>query len=314
MCMILISIGQLDDEGCSTSFGNGSWKISEGALVMARGPKVGTLYILRTTTKKSNVVVVAKEGNSTNLWHKHLGHMSDKGLKILLRKNLIPGMKFYDLSFCEHCIYGKQRRVSFHRGGHERKKKLLELVHSDVFGPINIKSLRVASYYVSFIDDASQKVWIYPIKSKGEVFEIFQKFHVVVERETNKLLKCLRTDNGGEYCSNAFKDYCNKFGIKHEKIVPSTPQQNGVAERMNHTIMEKVRSMLSNSGLEKYFWAKSIRTTCYLINQSPTIYLDGSIPEEVWVGKKVTYSHLKIFECETFVHIPKDNRTKLDDK
>jgi transposase InsO family protein len=281
---------------------------------VAKGPKTGTLYTLKTLIGKSDLAAVTKEGNSADLWHKRLGHMSEKGLKILVGKNLLPGLKSYNLDLCEHCIYGRQRRVSFLRGGHDRKKNVLELVHSDVFGPVNIKSLGGASYFVTFIDDASRKVWAYPMKNKSEVFGIFQKFHVVVERETNKLLKCLRTDNGGEYCSNAFKEYCNRFGIKHEKTVPGTPQQNGVAERMNHTIMEKVRSMLSNSGLEKNFWAEAVRTTCYLINRSPTTALDGGIPEEVWTGKNLNYSHLKIFGCEAFVHIPKENRTKLDDK
>ena len=93
-----------------------------------------------------------------------------------------------------------------------------------MFVPANIKSLGGTSYYVTFIDDASRKVWVHPMKSKAEVFEIFYKFHVVVERETNKLFKCLRTNNGREYCSNAFKDYCNKFGIKHEKTILDTPQ------------------------------------------------------------------------------------------
>ena len=96
-------------------------------------------------------------------------------------------------------IYGRKSRVSFMRGGHERKKNLLELVHSDVFGHVNVKSLGGVSYFVTFIDDASRKVWAYPMKDKDEVLEIFQKVHVGVERETNKLLKCLRTDNGGEY-------------------------------------------------------------------------------------------------------------------
>ena len=113
-----------------------------------------------------------------------------------------------------------------------------------MFEPINIKSLGGTSYYVPFIDDASRKVWVYPMKTKGEVFEIFQKFQGVVERKTNKLLKFLRTNNSGEYCSNAFKDYCNKFGIKHEKTIPGTPQHSGVGKRMNCTIMEKVRSIL----------------------------------------------------------------------
>ena len=260
------------------------------------------------------MAATAKEGSSPDLWHKRLGHMSEKGLKILLDKNLFPGLKSFELDLCEHCIYGRQRRVSFMRRGHERKSDLLELVHSDVFGPVNVKSLGGAAYFVTFIDDASRRVWAYPMKRKDEVFGTFQKFHASVERETNKLLKCLRIDNGGEYCSNAFKEYYNRFGIKHEKTVPGTPQQNGTAKRMNRTIMEKVRSMLSNSGLEKHFWAEAVRTACYLINRSPTTALDGGIPEEVWTGKKVNYSHLKVFGCEAFVHIPKEHRSKLDNK
>ena len=136
----------------------------------------------------------------------------------------MPGFKSYNLDLCEHCIYGRQRRVSFVRGGHDKKKNVLELIHSNLFGPINIESLGGASYFVTFIDDASRKVWTYPMKSKSEVFGIFQKFHVVVERESNKFLKCLRTDNGGEYFSNAFKEYCNRFSIKHDKTIPGTPQ------------------------------------------------------------------------------------------
>lgn len=237
--MILMSMGRLDDEGYSTSFGKESWKISKGALVVAKGPKTRTLYTLKTLIGKSDFVVITKEGNSANLWHKHLGHMSKKGLKILVGKNLLPSLKSYNFDLCEHCIYGRQIRVSFLRGGHDRKKNVLELVHSDVFGPVNIKSLGGASYFVTFIDNASRKIWAYPMKNKCEVFGIFQKFHVV-QRETNKLLKYLRTENGGKYCSNAFKEYCNRFGKKHEKTVPGTPQQNGVAERMNQTIMEKV--------------------------------------------------------------------------
>ena len=111
----------------------------------------------------------------------------------------------------------------------ERKMNLLELVHFDVFGSVNVKSLGGASYFVTFIDDASRKFWAYPMKGKYEVFEIFQKFHVGVERETNKLLKCLRTDNGGENCSNEFKEYWNMFVIKHENTIPGTSQQNGTA-------------------------------------------------------------------------------------
>ena len=125
MHMRLISMGRLDDEGYSTSFVKGGWKISEGALVMAKGPKIGTLYTLKTLIGISDLAVITKEGNSADLWHNRLGHMRKKGLEILVGKNLLPILKSYNLDLCEHYIYGRQRRVSFLRGGHDRKKNML---------------------------------------------------------------------------------------------------------------------------------------------------------------------------------------------
>ena len=149
-------------------------------------------------------------------------------------------------------------------------------------GTINVKSLGGATYFVTFIDDASKKVWDFLIKSKDQFFETFQKFHMVVERETNILLRYIRIDNGGKFCSNVFEEYCSK---KHVKIVPGSLQQNRTTERMNRTIMEKVRSTLSNFGLPKKIWVAVVRTAWYLINSSPTTALDGGIPEKVWTGK-----------------------------
>ena len=116
------------------------------------------------------MVVVTREGNSADLWHNHLGHMSEKGLKILVGKNLLPGLRSYNIDLCEHYIYGRQRRVSFLRGGHDRKKNVLELIHLDVFGPVNMNKLGGASYFVTFIDDASWMVSASPMKIKSEVF------------------------------------------------------------------------------------------------------------------------------------------------
>lgn len=179
---------------------------------------------------------------------------------------------------------------------------------------MEVKSLGGSSYFVTFIDDASKKVWAYGMKNKSDVFEIFKRFHAMVERQTGKLLKCLRSDNGGEYCSWEFKDYCSKHGIRHEKTVPYTPQHNGVAERMNCTILEKIRSMLSSAKLPKCYWGEAMSTACYLINRSPTYALDCETPEMVWSGKDASYSHLKVFGCKAFVHVPKEQRSKLDMK
>jgi transposase InsO family protein len=130
---------------------------------------------------------------------------------------------------------------------------VLDLVYSNVCGPFEVESLDDNQYFLTFIDDASRKVWVYFLRTKDQVFNYFQEFHVMVERETDKKLKCLRSDNDGEYTSKEFKAYCAKYEIRHEKTVPRTPRHNGIAERMNRTIVEKVGCMLKMAKLPKQF-------------------------------------------------------------
>eukprot|EP00253_Pinus_taeda_P032618 PITA_32618 len=129
-----------------------------------------------------------------------------------------------------------------------------------------------------------------------------------------KRLKCLRSDNGGGYCSKEFDRYYSENGIHREKTVPGTPQENVESKRMNTTIMERARCMRLHAGLPLQFWADAVDTAIYLINRGPSSSLDGGIPEEAWIGKKVNYSFLKTFSYEAFVHIKKENRTKLEEK
>ena len=124
----------------------------------------------------------------------------------------------------------------------------------------------------------------------------------------------MRTDNGGEFCKKEFEKFCKKCGIARQKTTPYTPQQNGVAERMKRTLMEKARSMLSGTGLGQEFWAEAMETTCYLVNRSPSSALEDKTPHEVWTGKKPSLSHLRVFGCDAYVHVPKEKRTKLDNK
>ena len=113
-------------------------------------------------------------------------------------------------------------------------------MHSDVCGPMPVLSLGGALYFVTFIDDATRKVWVYILKRKDEVLATFQKFLALVENQSGKKLRCLRTDNGGEYVSHAFQEFCDAKGIKRDLTAPFNPEQNGVAERMNRTIQERV--------------------------------------------------------------------------
>ena len=308
----LLSANVLDQEGFRHIFGDGKWKFSKGSMTVARGELCCSLYKTYFSVCSGELNVV-EEKNSPNLWHRRLGHMSNKGLKLLAGKTLIPVDKAISFDPCDHCLAGKQRRASFSRKS-TRKQVKLELVHSDVCGPIEVESLVGNRYFVTFIDDATRRTWVYMLKTKSQVFEVFQKFHAMVERETERKLKCLRTDNGGEYTSKEFKYYWSLHGIRHEKTVPGTPQHNGVAERMNRTIVEKVRCMLRMSDLPKTFWAEAVQCAVYLINRSPSIPLDLDIPMRAWKGCAPSYSHLRVFGCKAFMHVPKDQRSKLDSK
>ena len=157
------------------------------------------------------------------MWHHRLGHMSEKGMQILHSKNLFPGLKQVDLKFSENCVYGKQKKVIFLRVGKEKKSKKLELVHTDVWGSAQISSLGSSHYYVTFIDDATKKTWIYCIQNIYDVFDTCKKWKTLVENEIGKRLKCLRSNNGGEYCSKEFDRYYSENGIHREKTNPGTP-------------------------------------------------------------------------------------------
>ncbi|PKI66050.1 hypothetical protein CRG98_013545 [Punica granatum] len=147
---------------------------------------------------------------------------------------------------------------------------------------------------------------LYKLRARNksdQVTEIFKSFHVAMERETDIKLKCVRTDNGDEYMG-PFKNYCRTHGIKLEKTVLKTPQQNGLAERMNRTIVERVHCMLFQAKLSKSFWGEAMRAAVDLINFTPSVALDGDESQHVWIGKEVSYKHLKVFGCRASVYIP----------
>jgi transposase InsO family protein len=312
MRLNVISTGLLDDDGYYNGFGNGKWKLTLGSLIVGRGEKVSKLYVTHPKISCNNVNAV-ENVDMSELWHKRLGHMSKKGMSILSKKNVLSGVHDVSLSKCSHCLAGKQTRVAFKSHSPFRMEKILDLVHSDVCGPMKTRSLGGCYYFVTFIDDHSRKVWVYTLKTKDQVLDVFKQFHASVERETGKKLKCIRTDNGGEYIG-PFDAYCREQGIRHQKTPPKTPQLNGLAERMNRTLVERVRCLLSHAGLPPSFWGEALNTAVHVINLTPCVPLHFDVPNRVWSGKDVSYSHLRVFGCKAFVHIPKDERSKLDVK
>eukprot|EP00253_Pinus_taeda_P036502 PITA_36502 len=192
----LIYINKLDDAGVKIVFEKDNCNMVWGALVLMWGVQIGTLYKLQGSTvvdgcnnslvPKSGAENLVVSGEKIMVWHQRLGHIGEKGLRILHGKGTVEGMSnnSLDFAFCENCVYGKQNRVSFPSSG-KRVKHILELVYSDVFGPVKVPSLGKSMYYVSFIDNFSRNTWIYFLKKKSEVFDRFKEFKALVENQTD---------------------------------------------------------------------------------------------------------------------------------
>ena len=149
------------------------------------------------------------------------------------------------------------------------------------------------------------------LRRKDEVFEKFREWKTMIEKSTGSRLKAIRTDNGGEFTS---REFLTTEGVRHELTIPNNPEQNGVAERMNRTLVETARSMLVNSNLPCSFWAEALSTATYLRNRSPTKAVTGMTPYEAWTGRKSQVGGLRVFGCQAFVHILKEERKILDSK
>jgi hypothetical protein len=222
----LISLGVLDTGGYKSIVQGGVMKVYKGILLVMKAKKVGNMFLLEGRTESDHATTISEnDSDSVRLWHQRLGHMSEQGLKVLTDRKLLPSLKSLKLDFCKHCIYGKQNRQKFKTGKHT-SEGILDYIHSDVWGPSPTISYGGSSYFVTFIDDFSRKVWIHMLKTKVDVFTVFKQFRALVEKSTGRSIKCLRTDNGGEFTSMEFENYCKEFGIDRHKTTAYTPQQN----------------------------------------------------------------------------------------
>ena len=169
------------------------------------------------------------------------------------------------------------------------------------------------NYFLLFIDDFSRKTWIYFLKQKSEVFGAFKKFIAFVEKQSGQEIKALRFDRGGKFTSNEFKEFCETNGIRHPLTLPRSPQQNGVVERKNRLILNITRSMLKSKKMLKELWAEVVDCAVYLSNRCPTKNVQGKTPQQAWSRKKPTIFHLRVFGSIACVHVPDQERSKLDD-
>ena len=217
-------------------------------------------------------------------------------------------------TICSNCCDGKNHKTPFPDKMIDNKYGLLDLIHTDVCGPLNPNSLGGGVYFVTFIDNYSRYCWLYIIKNKSDIFEKFKEWKCMVENLYTRKIKFIRSDNGGEYTPNTFENYLKSEGIMHQTTISKTPEQNGLAERKNRSLIETVRCMISDSGLPKAYWAEAISTANYVLNRSPSASLNKCTPYEMLNKVKPRVDYFKVFGSECYSHIPKDDRSKLDPK
>ncbi|KAE8695620.1 tir-nbs resistance protein [Hibiscus syriacus] len=256
----LLSVAQLTSSDHYVLFGPQDVKVYRDVKISEtptmEGRRLELIYVM---SAESAYIDRTRKNESSYLWHMRLGHVSYSKLSMMVKKSMLKGLPQLDVRtdmVCAGCQYGKA-------------KEPLELVHSDVFGPVKQQSISGMWYMVTFIDDFSRYVWVFFMKEKSDTFSKFKEFRDSAEGEVEKKICCLRTDNRGEYRSNEFSQYLRECRIRHQYTCANTPQQNGVAERKNRHLAEICRSMLHAKNVPGRFWAEAMRTAAFVINRLP---------------------------------------------
>ncbi|KAL4297638.1 hypothetical protein GQ457_12G007010 [Hibiscus cannabinus] len=285
----ILSLGQLPEKGYEIHMKDRClWLRNQYANLIAKvSMSKNRMFVLNLKTINAKCLKASVE-NEAWCWHMRFGHLNFGALKMLGEKKMVNGIPTisHPNQLCEACLLGKHARSSFPKEATSRATEPLQLVHTDVCGPIKPLSFGKSRYFLLFIDDYSRKTWVYFLKQKSEAFGAFKNFKALVEKESGFEIKSLRSDRGGEFTSNEFNDFCKANGIRRPLTVPRSPQQNGVAERKNRTILNMARSMLKAKNMPKEFWAEAVSCAVYLSNRSPTKNMDNVTPQEAWSGRK----------------------------
>lgn len=315
----LISVKKLAEKGIKVTFYQNTCEIrSPEEKQIGFADAINNLYRLRV---KNSVNSVTTDNNyCIHDWHRILGHRSMDAIRNIEKENIATGIKLAEcrkscknLANCDVCIKGKLTRLPFPKESKYRSIENLQLIHSDLCGPMQTTTPSGKRYVLTFIDDFSRFTTIYLLKEKSETFQKFKEFYETTANKFGHKIKCLRSDRGGEYIDKNFVDYLNMKGVTIQRTAPYSPQQNGVAERKNRTLIEMTRCMLLDAGLENKFWGEAVMTANNLQNLLPWKSINGT-PFEIWHGRKPFYGNLRRFGSKCFVRIQDYKRRKLDPK
>ncbi|KFD60150.1 hypothetical protein M514_27678 [Trichuris suis] len=310
----LLSVRQIVQHGFRVIFEDTACTVSRRSRVVAYAVRHGSLYELDCVAAEDSARV-ATSATCLHRWHRRLGHRDLSGIKRLLSEGLATGIdvKMCGKSvICESCVKGKITQKRFQKGM-RRSVRPLDLVHSDLCGPMPTITPSGNRYMLTLIDDYSRFTVVRLLRSKDEVTGAIMEYVAKMKNRFGRKPIAFRTDNGGEYAGQQLKKYFREEGIEHQTTIPYTPQQNGVAERKNRSLTEMAKCMLLDAGLHNRFWGEAVRTAAYLQNRLPSRSVDRT-PFEHFLGRKPELGHIRVFGSKVFCLVPKQRRRKWDDK
>ncbi|GJV33876.1 retrovirus-related pol polyprotein from transposon TNT 1-94 [Tanacetum coccineum] len=260
----------------------------------------------------------AKASENLNwLWHKRLAHLNFKTINKLAKQNLViglPSLVYSKDKPCLSCEKGKHQRASFKTKQTFSIKKCLHLLHMDLFGPVTPRSINHEKYTLIIVDEYSRYTWVYFLKKKSQAPETIMSFIKRVENQNDIKVKQLRTDNGTEFRNNILVNFYDEKGISQNFSSPYTPEQNGVAESKNRTLIEVARTMLSGSVFFKQYWIEAVATACYTQNRSTIMKRHLKTPYEIFCKRIPNISFLHVFGCPVYIYNHKEHLEKFDEK
>ncbi|KAI3707586.1 hypothetical protein L6452_26212 [Arctium lappa] len=297
------------------------FKVVDESMILLRTPRKDNVYCLDLESVSSdsslNCLFSKASLDESSLWHRRMCHMNFKTMNKLVKNNLVRGLPQKVFSCDDHCVAclkGKQHKTSHKSKEINTISSPLILLHMDLFGPTNVMSIGKKSYCLVIVDDFSRFTWVYFLRTKDEISGLIKSFVLRVENQTNLRVKVIRSDNGTEFKNNDLNNFCEEKGIERQYSAPRTSQQNGVAERINRTLIEAARSLLADSKLPITFWAEAVNTTCYVQNRVLVVKSQDKTPYELFKKRKPFIGFFKPFGCPCTILNTKTHLGKFDSK
>ena len=317
----LLSISQFCDKGYDVIFQKEVCLIQnrKNKDLTLRGVRKSSLFIADIDSASKGEVkcfYTKASADDSWLWHRKLSHLNFKTMNSLVKRELVRGLpqkEFCQEGLCDACEKGKSKKASHRSKGMTDIGSPLQLIHMDLFGPVNIPSISRKRYALVIVDDYSKYTWVLFLHSKDEAALVIIDHIKKIEKEADLPVRAIRSDNGTEFRNAVLNDFCTDKGISRQYSAPRTPQQNGVVERKNRTLIEAARTMISQSRLPIYFWAEAVSTACYTQNRTLINKDLDKTPYEVMANRKPSLSYFHVFGAKCFV-LKEEHLGKFDAK